>query len=81
MMSAAWDMLDAKAAGAMISDASGSPVPFDGYTSTSQKETRKMTVGEWFRHARTPTPDEFPWEEKDPFEMALENLSKIEVAA
>lgn len=78
MMSTAWDMLDTKTAGAMISDAAGLPVPFDGYTSTSQKETRKMTVGEWFQHVRMPV-DEFPWEEQDPFEQAIDNFSQIEV--
>lgn len=81
MMGESWDELNAGLASVMISKARDFPVPFGGYTSTSQKETRKMTVGEWFHHVRMPVIDEFPWEEKDPFEQAIDNLSQIEVAA
>lgn len=74
MMQTSWDIQDMKTASAMITHASDKPVPFDGYTSASQKETRKMTVGEWFQHVRMPVMDEFPWEEADPFETAINNL-------
>lgn len=81
MMQTTWDMLDMKTASSLIADASDRPVPFDGYTSTSQKETRKMTVGEWFQHVRMPVMDEFPREETDPFETAINNLESSALRA
>lgn len=81
MMKTGWDLLGMKTANAMITDASGKPVPFDGYISTSQKEARKMTVGEWLRHVRMPAFDEFPWEDSDPFEEAINNLESSALRA
>ena len=81
MMEADWSLLDTKTASAMIADALDKPVPFDGCTSTSQEGTRKMTVGEWFRHVRIPVIDEFPWEDSDPFEEAINNLESSALRA
>lgn len=76
-----WEDVGTAEASVMISKAKDKPVPFDDCTSTSQGETRKMTVGEWFQHQRMPLFDEFPWEERDPFELAINNLEKIGVPA
>jgi hypothetical protein len=74
-----WEEMSPEDASAMMTGAKDKAVPFEGCTSSSQGETRKMTVGEWFQHQRMPVHDEFPWEEKDPYEMALENLDALEV--
>lgn len=74
-----WEDMDSESAAAMITAAKDKPVPFEGCTSSSQGITRKMTVGEWFQHQRLPGHDEFPWEEKDPYETAVDNLAAIEV--
>lgn len=76
-----WAEMGVAEVSVMISKANDKPVPFDDCTSTSQGVTRKMTVGEWFQHHRIPIFDEFPWEETDPFELAISNLEKIEVPA
>jgi len=81
LMGEAWADMDQAQASQMIKDASPKEVPFDGYTSTSNKGTRKMTVGEWFQAVRFTFPGEFPWEEKDPFGMAFENFEKLEAAS
>ncbi|HET8799647.1 MAG TPA: hypothetical protein VFN01_00550 [Marinobacter sp.] len=74
-----WKEMGPAEASVMISKASDKPVPFDGCTSTTKGVTRKMTVGEWFQHQRIPMHDEFPWEETDPFETAIDNFERIEV--
>jgi len=79
--STSWADLGLTGSADLISEVSSEEVPFDGCTSTSQGVTRKMTVGEWFRSHRLPIFDEFPWEEVDPFELAISNLEKIEVPA
>ena len=76
-----WEDIGVAEASVMISKASDKPVPFDDCTSTSKGVTRKMNVGEWFQHQRIPLFDEFPWEERDPLELAISNLEKIEVPA
>ena len=81
MKGKSWAALSQTGAAALIRDTDSEEVPFDGCTSTSQGVTRKMTVGEWFQHQRIPIFDEFPWEEVDPFELAVANLEKIKVPA
>lgn len=76
-----WADLGRAEAAKLISEAAEKEVPFEGGTSTSSEGTRKLTVGEWFRCHRIPLFDEFPWEETDPFEIAITNLEKIEVPA
>lgn len=76
-----WADLGRTGSADLIGEVSSEEVPFAGCTSTSQGVTRKMTVGEWFQHQRIPIFDEFPWEEVDPFELAIANLEKIEVPA
>ncbi|WP_428398239.1 hypothetical protein [Marinobacter salarius] len=76
-----WEDMDQSGAAKLIKDADSDEVPFDGYTSTSNKGTRKMTVGEWFQAVRFTFPGEFPWEERDPFEMAFENFEKMEAVS
>ncbi|MCK7547172.1 hypothetical protein ACFQGA_09460 [Marinobacter koreensis] len=75
-----WADLGQTGAADLITELNSEEVPFDGCTSTSKAGTRKMNVGEWFRSHRIPIFDEFPWEEIDPFEAAISNLEKIEVA-
>ncbi|BES72196.1 hypothetical protein RE428_32140 [Marinobacter nanhaiticus D15-8W] len=77
MRGTSWEDLDTKAAAAFIKEVSGDAVPFDDCTVTSCGETRKMTVAEWFQSVRMPFPDEFPWEDTDPYEAALENFEKV----
>ncbi|KAE8545395.1 hypothetical protein [Marinobacter nauticus] len=81
MKGKSWAALSQSGAADLISETADEEVPFDDCTSTSQGVTRKMTVGEWFQHQRMPLFDEFPWEERDPFELAIANLEKIEVPA
>jgi len=76
-----WSDLDSQEAVKMISDASADDVPFDGYTSTSIKGVRKFTVKEWRDSLTNRFFDEFPWEERDPLDDAVQNFNKIEVAA
>ena len=78
---ASWADLGPTGAADLVTELSREAVPFDGCTSISKGVTRKMTVGEWFQHQRIPIFDEFPWEEVDPFELAIANLEKIEVPA
>lgn len=78
MKGTSWADLDQGAAVNLIKEAALLDVPFDGYTNTSSQGTRKMTVGEWFQAVRMPVFDEFPWEEKDPFDEAVQNFEKIE---
>lgn len=78
---ASWADFGRTGAADLISEVSSEEVPFDGCTSTSQGETRKMTVSEWFQCQRIPIFDEFPWEQTDPFELAISNLEKIELEA
>jgi len=54
---------------------------FDGYTSTSIEGVRKFTVKEWRDSLTTRFFDESPWEERDPFEDAIQNFAKIGVPA
>lgn len=81
MKDKSWADLDQDSAVELIKEVSADQVPFDGYTHTSSQGTRKMTVGEWFQTIRTPVFDEFPWEDRDPFDDALENFEKIGEAA
>lgn len=74
MMNKSWSVLGPEGASSLIRDAGPDEVPFNGYTSTSKTGTRKMTVSEWFQIVRLPIMDEFPWEESDPFEGALQNF-------
>lgn len=74
-----WADLGQAEAAKLISEVADKEVPFDGCTSTSRGVTRKTTVGEWFQDQRMPMFDEFPWEEFDPFENAIDNFEKIEV--
>jgi len=71
-----WASLNTESAFNMIREAGQDEVPFGDCTSTSQGVTRKMTVSEWFQAVRTPFPGEFPWEEVDPYELAIENLER-----
>ena len=80
MKGKSWADLDQAGSAQLIEQAADDEVPFDGCTSTSQGVTKKMTVGMWFQHRLAFTWDEFPWEERDPYDMALENFEKIEVA-
>ena len=79
MKGTSWSELDKASAFKLIQNADSDEVPFDGYMSTSKDGTRKMTVSEWFQAVRFPFMDEFPWEETDPFETAIDNFEKIEV--
>ena len=79
MKGQSWADLDQAGSAQLIEQAADDEVPFDGCTSTSQGATKKMTVGMWFQHRFAFTWDEFPWEERDPCDMALENFEKIEV--
>lgn len=81
MKGKSWADLDQDSAVDLMSEAALLDVPFGGYTSTSSGGTRKMTVREWFQHVRMPVFDEFPWEEKDPFDEAVKNFSKIQGGA
>ena len=76
-----WNDLDSQGTIKMISDASADDVPFDGYTSTSIEGVRKFTVKEWRDSLTTRFFDESPWEERDPFEDAIQNFAKIGVPA
>jgi len=78
---ASFQSLDQKGVVSLISDTSADDVPFDGYTSRSIEGVRKFTVKEWRNSLTNRFFDEFPWEEHDPFEDAVQNFSKIEVAA
>ena len=77
MKETTWAELDNDSAVKLIKDLDSEPVPFDGYTSTSKDGTRNMTVSEWFQAVRFPLFDEFPWEDRDPFDDALENFEKV----
>ncbi len=77
MKNKSWSELDQEAAFNLIRDAGPDEVPFDGCTSTSNAGTRKMTVSEWFQIVRLPIMDEFPWEESDPFEGAIQNFEMM----
>ncbi|WP_339779884.1 hypothetical protein [uncultured Marinobacter sp.] len=77
MKNKSWSELDQEAAFNLIRDAGPDEVPFDGCTVTSNAGTRKMTVSEWFQIVRLPIMDEFPWEESDPFEGAIQNFEKM----
>lgn len=79
MKGKSWSELDQAEAVNLIRDAGSDEVPFEGCTSTSKSGTRKMTVSEWFQGVRIPIMDEFPWEDSDPFERAIDNFQKIEV--
>ncbi|RKR79221.1 hypothetical protein [Marinobacter nauticus] len=81
MKGKSWAALSQSGAADLLNETADEEVPFDDCTSTSQGVTRKMTVSEWFQHLRMPLFDEFPWEETDPFELAISNLEKIEVPA
>ena len=81
MKGKSWFALSQSGAADLISETADEEVPFDGCITISKGVTRKMTVGEWFQHQRIPIFDEFPWEETDPFELAISNLEKIEVPA
>lgn len=81
MKGKSWTDLDQAGSAQLIEQAADDEVPFDGCTSTSSEGTKKMTVAMWFQHRFAFTWDEFPWEERDPYDMALENFEKIEVAA
>lgn len=81
MKDRSWSDLDKDSARNLIREAGEYEVPFDGYTSTSKGITRKMTVSEWFQSVRFPIFDEFPWEETDPFESAIQNFDQIGAAA
>ena len=76
-----WSDLDSQGAIKIISDASADDVPFDGYTSTSIEGVRKLTVKEWRGSLTDIFLGEFPWEEHDPFEDAVQSFSKIGVPA
>lgn len=80
MKGKSWADMDRVLAADFIKECGTDEVPFGECTSTSIEGTRKMTVSEWFQCVRLPFPGEFPWEEKDPFERALDNLNLIEVA-
>src|SRR5690554_3330302 len=74
MRNESWSELDQEGASSLLRDVGPDEVPFDGCTTTSSAGTRKMTVSEWFQFVRLPIMDEFPWEETDPFEDALQNF-------
>lgn len=77
MKNKSWSGLGREAAINLIQDAGSDEVPFDGYTNTSKGGTRKTTVSEWFQIVRLPLMDEFPWEESDPFEGAIQNFEMM----
>jgi len=79
--SASFKGLDQQGAINLISDAGSDDVPFDGCTSTSIEGVRKLTVKEWQGSLTNCFLDEFPWEENDPFEGAVQNFAKIGVPA
>lgn len=79
MKGATWEDLDQESALKLMQDAGSEAVPFDGYTSTSKDGTRKMTISEWFQSVRLPMWDEFPWEDQDPFEGAIDNFVRVAV--
>jgi len=79
--SASFKGLDQQGVINLISDAGSDDVPFDGYTSTSIEGVRKLTVKEWRGSLAHSFLDEFPWEEHDPFEDAVQNFAKIGVPA
>jgi len=79
MKGKSWADLDQAGSARLIEDAKDDDVPFDDCTSTSKGVTKKATVGMWFHLKRMPMFDEFPREERDPYDMALQNLEQIEV--
>jgi len=81
MQGKSWVDLDKDGGFDLMQEAAESEVPFDGNSHTSIEGTRKMTVKEWFQVIRMPMWDEFPWEDRDPFDEALENFKKLGGAA
>lgn len=76
-----WEDLDVKAASELISAAKDYEMPVSRYSVTEGGQKRAMTIGEWFQAVRMPFPSEFPWEDSDPFEDALDLFEKIEAMA
>lgn len=72
-----WAGLDKDESIRLITDAFTDEVPFDGYTVTNSEGVKKQTIGEWRSHLTNGFFDEFPWEETDPFEVALDNFEKV----
>ena len=77
MKNKSWLELDQKGVVDLIQHAGPDEVPFDGFTSTSKCSSRKMTVSEWFQIVRLPFMDEFPWEESDPFDDAIQSFEMM----
>jgi hypothetical protein len=77
MLGVSWGDVSKEEARKIISEAKDKEVPFDNATSISQGVTRKMNIGEWFQSVRMDALGEFPCEDIDPFEEAVNNLESI----
>lgn len=79
-----WAGLSMEEAREIMRNISSNPVPFDDATITTNSETVKQTIGEWMRGLRMMNfngiVDEFPWEETDNHQIAIENLAKCRQA-
>lgn len=74
-----WADLNKEQSASKINELGDDPVPFDGFTSTCNGETKPGLIKEWLRTLNMYTFDsifgEFPWEESNPLDDAIANLS------
>lgn len=76
-----WDDLSQEEAKQTMNDLSGKEVPFEGYEITSNGKTKRGSIGDWINGLSMYSFDsvigEFPWEESNPLDEALEILAQV----
>lgn len=76
-----WLSIESDNVKGIISSHGDKPIPFDGHTIIVGGEERKATVAEWIKGLRFMAfgglVDEFPWEESDKGDLALENFERL----